>query len=108
MHKLGNDIINLSLEKDTENTPTRDKYYLFKDGKLVDSGNFNKLKIKFDKIIEENKEIIEKATKEAREKIVDNKTMFKNWMNAGSNLSFFGGTPRRTDAEKVVIKKDKN
>lgn len=101
MHKLSNDIINLSLEKNTINTPTKGIYYLFKDGKIIDQGNFNKLKLIFDRIINENKTVIEKATKEFREKPLDNKIMFKNWMNMGSNLSFFGGKPKRPEAEKL-------
>lgn len=105
MYKLENYIIKLSLEKNTKNTPTKDKYYLFKDGKLITSGSYKKLKMKFDEIIEENKQIIEESTKEFREKPVDNKTLFKNWMNKGSNLSFFGGTPKRAEAEKVLLKK---
>lgn len=101
MHKLSNEIINLSLEKDTINTPTKNIYYLFKDGKIIDQGNFNKLKLIFDRIIKENKTVIEDATRKFREKPVDNKTMFMNWMNNGSNLSFFGGKPKRPEAEKL-------
>jgi hypothetical protein len=104
MQKLGNDIIHLSLERDTENTPTKDKYYLFKDGEIISSGSFNKLKVLFDKVIEENIEIIKEATKEFRDKPLDEKAMFVNWMNSGSNLSFFGGKPNRSAAEKVDLK----
>ena len=105
MQKISNDIIHLSLEKDTENTPTKNKYYLFKDGKIINSGSFNNLKIQFDAITKENREIIKEATREFREKPVDNRAMFVNWMNSGSNLNFFGGTPKRSDAEKINLKK---
>ena len=51
MFNIGNEIINLSLEKGTRNTPTTDQYYLFKDGKLIAKDkSFRKLKKLFDEI----------------------------------------------------------
>lgn len=90
MHKLSNDIINLSLEKDTERTPTKHTYYLFKDSTIIAKGRFSVLRAKFDQIIEENKKIIEEATKEIREAPVEAQTIIRNWMNPMSNIAFFG------------------
>lgn len=104
MHKLSNDIINLSLEKNTERTPARHVYYLFKDDKLIDKGSFNKLKEKFDAIVEENKHIIEEATKEIKEAPVDNQTIIRNWMNPMSNIEFFGGRSDRRSWNKPFKK----
>lgn len=81
MYKLSNEIIHLSLEKDTLNTPTKDIYYLFQDGKIINQGNFNKLKLIFDSIIKRNKNIIEEATKKFRDKPIDRKLLFNNFMD---------------------------
>lgn len=97
MHKLENDIISLSLEKDTERTPTKHTYYLFKDGKIIAKGRFKELKARFDLIMVENKKIIEEATKEIREAPVEAQTIIRNWMNPMSNISYFGG---RTNVRK--------
>lgn|SRR3989344_52122 len=104
MHKISNDIINLSLEKDTKATPTKGLYYLFKDGKIIAKGRFKEMEARFDEIVEQNKTVIEKATKEIREAPVDNQTIIRNWMNPMSNISFFGGRSDRKSWNKPFKK----
>lgn len=104
MHKISNDIINISLEKDTKATPTRGLYYLFKGGKIIAKGRYKEMKAKFDKIAEENKSVIEEATREIREAPVDNQTIIRNWMNPMSNISYFGGRSDRRSWNKPFKK----
>lgn len=100
MYKIGNTILNLSLEKDTENTPSKELYYLFKDGKIITKGHFSEMKALFEKIVSENKQVIEEATKEIREAPVDNQTVLRNWMNSISNNSLFGGSTIKQSKNK--------
>ena len=104
MYKIGNDILNLSMEKDTENTPTKGLYYLFKDGKLTAKGRFAEMKSMFDKIVSENKSVIEEATREAREAPADNQTIIRNWINTVSNNSLFGGSTIKQSKNKRFSK----
>lgn len=108
MQKISNDIINLSLEKDTENTPTKGLFYLFKDGKIIEKGNnFKKIKSKYDEIKKANIDIINETTREFREAPTDNNLIYSNWMSSTSSLTFFGGKPKRSEAEKLDLN-DKN
>lgn len=105
MFKISNDIIGLSLEKDTDRTPISTIFYLFKDGKIIDQGrNFKQLNQKYNKIIEENKVLILEATKEAREAKVENQTVLKNWLNSVSNNSLLGGSTIKTSSNKRYSK----
>ena len=104
MYKIGNDIINLSLEKDTADTPSKDLYYLFKDGKIVAKGRFSEMKAMFDKIVSENKSVIEEATREIREAPVDNQTVLRNWINTVSNNSLLGGSTIKQSKNKRFSK----
>jgi len=104
MYKIGNDILHLSMEKDTENTPTKGLYYLFKDGKLITKGRFTEMKSMFDKIVSENKSVIEEATREVRETPADNQTIIRNWINTVSNNSLFGGSTIKQSKNKRFSK----
>lgn len=100
MFSIGNEIINLTLEKGTKNTPTLE-YYLFKDNKLVaKDNNYKRIKTIYDKILEENKQIIEEATRKIRETEFDTQVYLKNWMNTISNNSLLGGSTIKSAKNK--------
>lgn len=113
MQKLSCDIINLSLEKDTENTPTKGLFYLFKDGKIIaQNKKYQELKSKYDEIKDANKTRISKATRKFREKSKNSSSysdLYANWISNSSSMSnFLGERPRRSVAEKLIVKKDDN
>lgn len=105
MEKISNEYINLSLEKDTEKTPTKGLYYLFKDGHIIASDrNFMRIKNIFDKIVLDNKKLIDEATKGIRESKVENRTIINNWMRTVSNNSLFGGSTIKSAKNKRFSK----